>query len=104
MRRQREEAYELVLEAGHPVLSSVKVVRIAEQLDTRVPAHALAGDLPIDVLAIRREKRGGHRPSEPRIEAPVLEIDDEVRQILNRVPDREIVEVEHPEPLAVDDQ
>src|SRR5213593_2823455 len=35
--RQDDDAFELTLEARHPVLPFVKVVRIAEQLHTHVP-------------------------------------------------------------------
>src|SRR5438552_1810877 len=38
------------------------------------------------------------------LEPVVAEVDDEVREVLNRVAEREVVEVEDAEPVPVDDQ
>ena len=69
-----------------------------------MPVQAIVGNLPIDRRTIRAEKRGSHFAYKARIELVVTQIDDEVREILNRVPDREIVEVKHAEPTSVHDQ
>src|SRR5438876_5415393 len=99
-----QDVFELDFEIRRQVSPLVKVVGIAQHLNACMPAEAIGGHAPLGVRPVAVEKSGRHRAHQACGEALVVQVDEEVREILGGVAEREVVEVEHPEPAVVDHQ
>src|SRR5262245_19715321 len=95
---------EIALEARPQVLSLVVVVDLREQLDAPMPLEVSVRHVPRRARPIRLEEHPRHRlhhvaraPTERRhVRIPVLDevqVDEEARDILQRIAEHEVVEV-----------